>query len=821
MVAEAVACELCGLPTTYPITDNAGRPFCCPACREVSALLAAELPARSNPQPESATAVTETTTLSLSGLWCPSCAWLIGEGLRRAPGVQAADVSFIQREARISYDPGRTNERGLARQVKRLGYGAWAAGDKAHDEEEAHWTRLLISGVAAMHVMVLSFMLYLRQWTGHASPDTQWLADFFELMIMVASVPVVLILGLPILRAGLASLLRGRPNTHTLIALGAFSAFGLSLRNFLAGTGGIYFDTAAVLLFLVALGRWFEVRAQKVSGQAVERLWQELPDEATQITAAGEVRRLAGELPVGSRVRVRPGGRFPVDALIAVGEGDVDESLVTGEPEPVARRAGDRVLAGTVSLDGAFEVITTAVGPDTVVGQIGRLLHQAMWQRAPVERLADKLAALMTPTAVILSAATFAYWNWQAGLETGLIHALSVLLIACPCALGIATPLTLWLGLGRATEAGLILRNTGVLEQLASVERVFFDKTGTITQRPIRLQAVATEDGDEERFLSRVTAVETPSEHPLAQAIVNGAQARLTSRQPPTPSANFQALPGLGVSGEVAETAVWIGSRRLMANQGLELSPALAQTAQAWQQKGLTVVYAGWNGHVAGLLGLGETARPETVETIARLQARGLSVALLTGDDQAAGQRWQRELGVPVFAGLRPEGKVAQLQSGSGGALMVGDGINDGPALAAATVGLALSQGTDVAQTAADGIILADDLRAVPWLLNLAKITLRKVRQNLAWAFFYNLIGLALAVNGRLQPELAALFMVISNIIVTSNALRLRKAVFSEQWPVNSDPLPAAGDRFSVTGNQLSAIDHKPQINTRTPIIEN
>ena len=805
MVAETVACDLCGLTTVFPVSDETGRLFCCPACREVSALLAEDgrgsgvTAAAADPTVDAAD-----VTLSLGGLWCPSCAWLIGEGLRRAPGVREASVSFVQRQARVSFDPAQTDARGIARRVKRLGYRAWMAGDKPHDEEEAHWLRLLVSGVAAMHVMVLSFMLYLRQWTGRAAPETAWLADFFQLMILVLSVPVILILGLPILRAGLASLLRGRPNTHTLIALGAFSAFGLSLRNYLAGSGGVYFDTAAILLFLVALGRWLEMRAQKMGGQAVERLWQQVPPEATRIGPDGETILPVDEILPGARLRVRPGERFPVDAIVAVGEGDVDESVLTGEPEPVIRRVGDRVLAGTVSLDGAFEVITTAVGAETMVGQIGRLLHQALWQRAPVERLADKVAALMTPTAVFLAAVTFAFWSYRSGVEAGLIYALSVLLIACPCALGIATPLTLWLGLGRAAEAGIILRGASVLEALAGIEHLFFDKTGTLTQRPIRRQAVATAGVSEAAFLGRVTAVERLSEHPLGQAIAAGAETGALG------VADFRALPGQGVTGVVEGTAVWVGSRRLMAAQNLDLPPNLAQTAARWGAGGWTVVYAGWDGQVTGLLGLGETARPETAATIAQLKSLGLSVAVLTGDDAAAGRRWQQTLGVPVYAEQRPEDKAARLGM-VGRAAMVGDGINDGPALAAADVGLAVSRGTDVAQAAADAVLLRDDLGDVPWLVTLARAAMRKVRQNLAWAFFYNFIGLALAVSGRLQPSLAALFMVASNVVVTTNALRLRNvkgAARSETAVLpddNTSPSPAADrpDQEFVPSNKL------------------
>ncbi|MFQ5420083.1 MAG: heavy metal translocating P-type ATPase, partial [Anaerolineae bacterium] len=587
MVAEAFTCDLCGLTTRHPIEDDAGAVFCCPACREVSHLLADDSQVVEKPA-VSETAVTEDITFSIGGLWCPSCAWLIQANLERESGVQASDVNFIQREARIRYNPEKTNAKRLQKRVRRLGYRAWSPGDTPHDEEEAHWLRLLISGVAAMHVMVLSFMLYFRQWTGRASVETAWLADIFQLMILVASIPVIFILGWPILRAGAASLLRGRPNTHTLIALGAFSAFGLSLRNFITGTGGLYFDTAAILLFLVALGHWFEMRAQKVSTTAVEKLWEQVPPTAHWLTAAGEVDTPPDRLPPGARIRIRPGERFPVDGIIATGMGDVDESLLTGEPEPVPRQPGDRVLAGTINLDGSLEVLATAVGADTTVGQISRLLHQALWQRAPVEQLADKLAAFMVPTAVLLSALTFMFWTRQADVETGLIHALSVLLIACPCALGIATPLTMWLGLGRAAESGVILRQTAVWERLARARHIFFDKTGTLSQRPLRLQAVTTGGISQDDLLAWVTAVEIASEHPIGQAIAAAGQERLAARQLPT-AERFQIWPGQGVSAVVEETEVFVGNGRLRQSQNLGCSPELNQRVAEMREQGMLV----------------------------------------------------------------------------------------------------------------------------------------------------------------------------------------------------------------------------------------
>ncbi len=789
MMREAILCTLCQLPTYHPLEDDEGGLFCCVACQEVSVLLKEEplTEGRVASESEEATAV-----LQLGNMWCPSCAWLIQERLQRTPGVATAETNFVRREARVNFDPAQTSGPKLVRRVRRVGYRAWLEGDTPYDEEEAHWLRLLVGGLLAMKVMVISFIIYFRHWLGLASPETAWLEHLFGIMMIPLTLGVVLVLGWPIARAGLAAVWQGRPNTHSLVALGALAAFGLSIRNVIVG-GAVYFDTTAVLLFLLAIGRWLEMRAQKESHQVVEKLWQRIPPEATWLTSTGEQRIAADKVPPGGRVRVRPGERVPVDGLVAVGRGDVDESWLTGEPEPVLRQSGDAVLAGSINLDGSLEVVTTAVGAQTMVGQVGRLLHEATWQRAPVERLADRIAAWMMPIAVLLALGAFAFWSSWRDFESGLIVALSVLLIACPCALGIATPLTLWLGLGRAAEAGIILRRTGVLEQLAQVRQAFFDKTGTLTERPLQVKKI-TAVANEDYFRAVVAAVEQHSEHPLGQAIAN-CQLSMVNGQLGSVEA-FRVLPGQGVTAQVGGKSVWIGSRALMAEADLTLANDLAGQVADWQEAGLRVVYAGWDGMVQGLIGLGERWREETAATLGQLAAQRIEVTVLTGDEIANAARWQQELGIAVHAGLRPEEKLARLQTADNDTLMVGDGINDGPALVAATVGLALRQGTDIACAAADAVLLHDDLRTIPWLVALAQRTITIVRQNLAWSFAYNIGGLLLALSGLLQPSIAALLMVMSNLVVTSNALRLRRWSLPTFRPVTDileiDPILSA-----------------------------
>ncbi|HQU36153.1 MAG TPA: HAD-IC family P-type ATPase, partial [Anaerolineales bacterium] len=549
-------CSLCGLTTLHPLTNEQGDIFCCPSCREVAALLA-ESP--STPVTKTARAENaETITLSLNGMWCSSCAWLVSEQLKRTKGVVNAETSFIQGQTNITFDGAITNSKTLKKRIRSLGYRATLPDEKPYDEEDAFFTSLLIGGVMVLHDMIVGAGIYAREIFNWATPESQPLVDFFQVMMMVTSIPVLLLLGLPILRAGFASLLRGQPNIHTLIMIGTFSAFGLSVRNLIVGHGGLYFDTATMLIFLVSVGRWLEMQAHKSSNTAVMKLLEQIPDTALVVTGEADKEVSVADLKPGMRVRAKPGGRFPVDGLIATGEGDVDESLLTGEPKPVTHRAGDAVKAGTISLDGSFEVIATAVGESTTAGQIGRLLHEALWARSPLERTVDKLSAWMTPAALMLAAIAFLVWSHIGGAEKGLIVALSVLLIACPCALGLATPLTLWLSLQRAAESGVILRSAAALERLAKVNRVFFDKTGTLTQLPMKVHGVflgkdesnkKVESG--KRFLEVVASIENESEHPLARAIVEYAKANQVELIRPE---SFNAIPAFGVTGKLPST---------------------------------------------------------------------------------------------------------------------------------------------------------------------------------------------------------------------------------------------------------------------------
>jgi cation transport ATPase len=513
------------------------------------------------------------------------------------------------------------------------------------------------------------------------------------------------------------------------------------------------------------------------------------------------------KLKVGDQVHVRPGENFAVDGKILSGEGSVNEASITGESVPAYKGPDHPVYAGTTSLDGSFVVESTHVGDDRVMGKLIRLLEEARLKRAPIEQLADRVAAHFTPTVIVLTAITFVFWTWRAGFEQGLLIGLAVLLIACPCALGIATPLVIWTALGRAAQKGVLIRDSLTLEKLSQVRQIFFDKTGTLTTGESKLVEIApccdphsgrapaqqigkrpapgvgtkansqsqwsTELRQPEVNLLQIAAsLEQDSEHPLARSI-QAAAAQLELSLLPTE--NFRALPGLGVSGVVAGRELYVGSQRLVEQLGLTVSDRLQSVRRRLEQAGLSVIHLGWNGSVQGLLGFAEEIRPTAQAALTEMQQQGISPQVLTGDSHAAGAALGQKLGVPVHSELLPQDKVRAVErtGDQTQVAMVGDGLNDAPALARASVGIALGCGTDVTREAADISLLGNDLSDVAWTLALAKRSYRTIGWNLTWAFAYNVIGIGLAMAGLLHPVIAAGVMVLSSALVVGNSLRI------------------------------------------------
>jgi heavy metal translocating P-type ATPase len=648
--------------------------------------------------------------------------------------------------------------------------------------------RLMLNAFLAMMVMVLSLALYSDFFFGEQVNRDGWASvaqgaqAMLQITAMLFATPAVLLLALPILEEAILTFqIQRRLTSSALIAAGSLAAYGLSIYATFTGQGHTYFETAVMILLLVTLGHWLDAKAQAEGNRALEALLAAAPAEATLIGAEGDERRVPIEsLGVGDRIGVRPGESFAVDGRVVSGEGSVNEATITGEAAPAYKGSGSAIYAGTTNLDGSFVVEATEVGEERVVGKLARLLDEARLRRAPIERLADRVAAYFTPAVMILALGTFIFWSWYAGFEQGLLNGLAVLLIACPCALGIATPLAIWAGLGRAAQAGILIRDSFTLEKLARVRRIFFDKTGTLTTGQPTLSEIITNPQQQtgetpamrELLLQVAASLEYHAEHPLARPIIAMAS---ELKLPLLPVERFQAIPGRGVKGEIAGEMALVGSWRLVEQAGLPLEPELQSARQRLEQAGQTVIFIAWRGKIQGLLGLTETIRAEAASVLAALTAQRVSVQLLTGDSAAAGAALGLRLGTTVQSQLLPHEKVSVIEQAEahGPTAMVGDGLNDAPALARASVGVALGCGADVTREAADVSLLGSNLAQVSWLLALARRVYGAIRWNLAWAFIYNALGVGLAMTGLLHPVLAAAAMVLSSALVVTNSLRI------------------------------------------------
>lgn len=638
--------------------------------------------------------------------------------------------------------------------------------------------RLMLNAFLAMMVMVLSLALYSDFFFSHWGDIGQGTRSMLQAIMMLFATPAVLLLALPILQDAIFTWqIDHRLTTSALIAIGSLAAYGLSVYATFTGNGHAYFETAVMTLLLVTLGRWLDAKTQAESNKSLDALLAATPDDACVTQPDGQDRQVPiAQLHIGDCIRVRPGENFAVDGRVVSGEGSVDEASITGESTPSYKGPGEMVYAGTINLDGHFVVEAVQVGEGRVMGKLVRLLEEARLRRAPVEQLADRVAAYFVPTVLLLSVGTFVFWTWQAGFARGLHTGLAVLLLACPCALGIATPLTLWTALARAAQKGILIRASLSLEQLSRVRHLFLDKTGTLTTAQPAVQEIICDEQATEsatQLLQIAAALEQGSEHPLATAVQAAAQ---TQQLTTLSVATFRALPGLGVTGVVEGRDVAVGSKRLVAQLGLALSDRLQRECQRLEQAGLTVIYVAWDKQVQGVLGCSEVIRPTAQTMLDEIQRQRLSVEVLTGDSTAAGDALGRRLGVTVQSALLPPDKVHRIEQAEAEApvAMLGDGLNDAPALARASVGIALACGTDVTREAADISLLGNDLTQVSWTIALARCAYRTIGWNLIWSFAYNVIGIGVAMAGFLHPVLAAVAMVLSSAMVVGNALRIR-----------------------------------------------
>ncbi|MDQ3953282.1 MAG: copper-translocating P-type ATPase, partial [Actinomycetota bacterium] len=604
-------------------------------------------------------------------------------------------------------------------------------------------------------------------------------SDALRWTMLAVATPVQFGIGWPFLREAARRARRRTANMDTLISVGTLAAYGFSVYQLAADAMELYFETAVLIIAFLSLGRYLEARAKTRAGKAIRALLELGAKEARVIVEGREVMKPVAEVAVGDVVRVRPGEKIPVDGEVIEGASAVDESMLTGESVPVEKVPGDRVVGATVNSSGALTIRTSAVGADTALAQIVRLVEEAQTGKGDVQRLADRISAVFVPAVIALAAVTFAAWAIVAGdVAAGLLAAVAVLIIACPCALGLATPTAIMVGTGRGADLGVLIKSADVLERTRSITTVLFDKTGTLTRGEMSLTgAFAT--GDEAEVLALAGAVESDSEHPIGNAIAAAA-----ADAGPLPAVEgFGAVAGYGVRGRVARPGgavdVWVGRRKLMAEAGLVVPEALEERAGRLEDGGQTAVFAGWSGEVRGVLAVADTIKDGAAEAVRALQAIGLRVAMITGDNSRTAGAVARALGVDtVLSEVLPQDKVAEvarLQDAGEVVAMVGDGINDAPALVQSDLGIAIGTGTDVAIEASDLTIMSGDPRKVAVAISLARRTHRTIVQNLYWAFGYNVAAIPLAALGLLSPVLAGAAMAFSSVSVVSNSLRLRR----------------------------------------------
>ncbi len=738
--------------------------------------------------------VTARVELPITGMTCANCALTVERTLNRLPGVVQATVNFATERAAVEYVPGVATVAGMVRAVEEAGYGVIQAAtpeemedveEKARQAEIADQTRKFWVGVLfSLPLFILSMardLGLLGAWS-----HGPWLNWFF----LALATPVQFYTGWDYYVGAYYALRNRTANMDTLVAMGSSVAYFYSLAVLLFPAAGhhVYFETSAVIVTLIKLGKLLEARAKGQTGAAIRKLMGLAPKTARVVRDGVEMDVPVGQVRVGDLVVVRPGERIPVDGVVVEGRSSVDESMLTGEPMPVDKGPGDRVIGATVNRQGLLRFEATRVGAETALAQIIRLVREAQGSKAPIQRLADRVAGVFVPVVIGVALLTFAVW-WGVGgdFTAAMIRLVAVLVIACPCALGLATPTAIMVGTGRGAEMGILFKNSAALETAHRLEVVVLDKTGTLTKgRPEVTDVVVSDAGHPETLLRWAASAERGSEHPLGEAVVAEAEARAVPLADPE---EFEAIPGRGVRATVEGRRVLVGKPEWVEGEGVGLDGLVGEVERL---RGLarTVVAVAVDGEAAGLLGIADALKEGSVEAVAELHRLGLEVVMLTGDNRRTAEAIARQVGIDrVVAGVLPADKaeeVGRLQEGGRLVAMVGDGINDAPALARADVGIALGTGTDVAMETADVTLMRGDLRSVPRALALSRATMRVIKQNLFWAFFYNVILIPVAAGvlypfpvvpeilRQLHPVLAAFAMATSSVTVVTNSLRLR-----------------------------------------------
>jgi Cu+-exporting ATPase len=738
--------------------------------------------------------VRDEITMTVSGMHCATCSTTVQEALVGLPGVTAARVNFALGKASVEYDPERVGPDELRRAVDGAGYKVLEvqgvlAERLARQEELRDGRRTLVLAAAFGIPVALLSMLY------SLLPDGAVAVQDRNYLLLALSVPVQFIAGLRYYRGSYRAVLNRRPNMDVLVVLGTTAAWAYSLLVTVApgtmGTSDVYFDTSAMIITLVLAGKYLELRSRGSASEAIIKLMDLQPPKASVVRGGEEVEIPADELAEGDIIVLRAGDRVPVDGVVVSGESSIDESLVTGESIPKEKTTGSDVTGGTVNLTGMLRVRATRVGRDTTLAQIIRLVEEAQSTKAPIERVADTVAAYFVPAVMVVALTSLLFWYfvgstmWDVGdpLAFSLTAFVAVLVIACPCALGLATPTAIVVGTGRGAQLGILIRNAEALETAHSLTTVAFDKTGTLTVGEPKVVRIELEDAiSEDELLFLAGSAERGSEHVLSRAVTAAAYDAGVELSEPRSS---RVHPGEGVISEVGEQTVAVGNRRMAERLGVPIDSVVGRM-EAMEAEGMTVVVSLAGRRVLGLMGIADTIRPSAAEVVSGLRGLGLRVVMITGDNERTARTIAEMAGIDDYmAEVMPAGKaqaIRDIQSRGEVVAMVGDGINDAPALAQADIGIALGSGTDIALESGDIVLVRGDLRGVTTAVRLSRMTFRKIRQNLFWALFYNTASLPIAAgllypwtHWLLSPMVAAAAMAFSSVSVVVNASLLRR----------------------------------------------
>ena len=817
---EKKGCALCGLPVgrsgLRQAVGERSLEFCCPGCSAVFQILfnspeglpsnfretelfracvdAGVIPRdekdllhRKNRDVESAeeggrsrslTAVehAQDLLLHLDGMWCPACAWLIEDVLRRTKGVLEARVFFLSDMAEVKYLPQFLSPDALLQKIRILGYRASRFSDASRSGERKDlFLRLGLSAFFTANVMMISFALYM----GFLEDLTREGVAFLSYPLMVLAAPVLFYGGYPILRRGLSGIRYGNPSMDTLIAVGATATFFYSVVQTARGSLNVYFDTASMLITVVLLGRYIEAHArEKVSGGMTD-LYR-LANQKIRLRTMGKERWVSPEaVNPGDEFSVFAGETIPLDGRVLDGEANVDESILTGESIPLRKRVGDDVMGGGRVTEGSLILRSTRVARESSLGCMVRMMEETLRNKNPLEVLSDRLMRWLVPLVFVLAGGTAFYLRWMgASFDVALVRAVTVLVITCPCALGIASPLAKVAAIGVGRAKGILIRDPLALERVKDLDVFALDKTGTMTKGDFSLQKVMTLSVPEEEALGLVAAVEVHSDHFIAKETIR--KARETGI-PIEKATGFESLEGEGVRGVLGEKEIIIGSRQRVKRQGMDIPPSLEHDALVMESEGATVVFFAWERRVQGFLSFGDSLKEGGREVVQRLRARGVMTYLVSGDSEQTTKAVAHELGIEDFKGKAlPKDKVETIKRLQGQGLkvgMVGDGVNDAAALAQADVGFALGTVASISKDQADVILMSDAPARILDVMDLSSLTMKTVRQNLFFAFFYNALGIPLAMAGLLNPLVAVFAMFASSLSVIGNTLRImRKA---------------------------------------------